>query len=437
MKSQNETVNLSTIYRYMNSKVVTNTIWLFSDRAVRLFGGVISLSIIVRSLGPEAFGQASFVLAIVTLIASLATLGTTEILVRDIVRRPYYAPVLVRSAFQTAALGSLLLTFGLIIALYFLIPHGTSVHVAAIASTVVLFRSAQVFRAIFDANVDAKSYIKYELPTFITLAILKAMSILAIPTADMYLIVTTAEAFALSLAVFLAYKKTSTVSSNKSSLRYIRLLLARAWPTLLSAIAVTVYMKVDQLMIGYFLEPEQIAFYTVAVRTTEFLMAAPLLMLTSTYPFLVRRSSVGDEQLDKGYVQAGRILNFAAVGICIVAFVLSDKMIWVLYGSGYEDAVAVFSIYVWSLVLVASGTLGARWMIIKRMYRVNLIFTFSGAAINVALNWVLIPHYGILGAALATMISYSLVVFGFDGIVPQTRRLLKLKVLTFIPIKDL
>jgi PST family polysaccharide transporter len=70
-------------------------------------------------------------------------------------------------------------------------------------------------------------------------------------------------------------------------------------------------------------------------------------------------------------------------------------------------AASILSIIAWSTVFVFVGVASGRWFLVENLQRLLLYRTVIGAIINVALNVILIPRYGAIGASLATLASQA------------------------------
>ena len=107
---------------------------------------------------------------------------------------------------------------------------------------------------------------------------------------------------------------------------------------------------------------------------------------------------------------------------------LSNAIVVFLYGAAYQNAGSVLAIHIWAGVFVSLGVVSSSWLINENMQRVTLYRTLSGAIVNVVLNLVLIPIYGLLGAAIATVISYTIAGLLFDLFNKKTRIMFRMKV---------
>ncbi len=100
---------------------------------------------------------------------------------------------------------------------------------------------------------------------------------------------------------------------------------------------------------------------------------------------------------------------------------MSPWVIRLAYGSAYAGAAGVLAVHIWSSVFVFLGVVRGQWLVNEKMVRFYLATTIIGAIANVALNLVLIPRAGPLGAAWATVVSYALATWFSSFIDPSVR----------------
>ena len=122
---------------------------------------------------------------------------------------------------------------------------------------------------------------------------------------------------------------------------------------------------------------------------------------------IVKKMEIGAH----AYMTELQVLNDV---LFVIAFMLaffitmsSDWLILFLFGDEYVEAVPVLMIHVWSAILVFMRTLLSKWLIIEGLLKMSLISQLSGAVVNILLNALLIPNYGAIGAACATVLSYA------------------------------
>jgi O-antigen/teichoic acid export membrane protein len=110
---------------------------------------------------------------------------------------------------------------------------------------------------------------------------------------------------------------------------------------------------------------------------------------------------------------------------------LSDWVVNLLYGQEYAQAGPVLALHVWAGMFVAIGVASGNWLLTENLIMLSFWRTFSGMALNILLNFLWIPTYGIQGAAFATISSQSVAVYFFDFFNQKTKKTFWMKTKSF------
>jgi PST family polysaccharide transporter len=127
-------------------------------------------------------------------------------------------------------------------------------------------------------------------------------------------------------------------------------------------------------------------------------------------------------------------MSAIALGIAIPMTFVSGYVTRTLYGSQYEGASPILAVHIWAALFVFLGVAQGPWNINEGLTRLALVRTVIGAASNIILNILLIPRYGPIGAAIATMISYALAAVILNAFSRSTQELFKMQLRSMIPI---
>jgi len=92
----------------------------------------------------------------------------------------------------------------------------------------------------------------------------------------------------------------------------------------------------------------------------------------------------------------------------VITYLASDLIIMVLFGKEYYASSKVLQIHIWASVFVFVGVASGRWLVTEGIQIYLTLNQGLGALSNILLNLILIPKYGIEGAAWATLFSYAL-----------------------------
>jgi O-antigen/teichoic acid export membrane protein len=99
----------------------------------------------------------------------------------------------------------------------------------------------------------------------------------------------------------------------------------------------------------------------------------------------------------------------AWMGLVLALFItlFGGLLIRTLFGDAYERAGPMLAIHIWAGPFVFMGTLFSNWLIAETRFGVSAVRHGLGAVMNIGLNLLLIPHFGGIGAAWATLVSYA------------------------------
>ena len=75
--------------------------------------------------------------------------------------------------------------------------------------------------------------------------------------------------------------------------------------------------------------------------------------------------------------------------------------------ASFEESTPVLVVHIWVGIFVFMRALLSKWLITENLLKLSMVSQILGAIVNIALNLKLIPLFGPLGAAYATIISYA------------------------------
>ncbi len=384
-------------------KYGANTAWLFSEKAVRVAAGIFVGIYVLRQLGPEKFGALSNILSYAAILAGVAPLGMDAILVRELVNRPADGERLLGTAFilKLAAAFAVLLA-ALPILFFTATPKSTAVLVMIVLSG-VLFQSLTVLEMYFQALVKGRCIAVSQMAAVLVCATVRL--VLAWKNAPLVWFAAVEPLLWLVEAVFFVrfyLDGGGRMSGWRFSSSEAGNLLKASWPLLLSGLAVTLYMRIDQPMLDRMLGAETLGIYAAAVKTAEAFFFIPLLTGAALFPALLNAKKI-DEKLYRSRLDGFCSLMFyGGVAATIVLLCCGVAMIW-LYGEAYRASYPLFAVIVWRLLFLSWGTAMTYYLYTENLQIYSLFFSLSGAVFNVAANLLLIRLYGAFGAAWASL----------------------------------
>ncbi|MDR5171217.1 flippase [Methylobacillus flagellatus] len=411
-----------------------NSGWLIADKVLRMGVGLIVGVWIARYLGPEQFGLWNYVIAFTALFSAFATLGLDSIVVRDIVKYPDRTNKLLGTAFILKIFSGLIALIITLIAIYFVRGGEPNVMwLVGITAVGFIFQSINVIDFYFQAKVKSKYTVISATISFTIITIFKVIFLLTSAPLEAFVLAALAEIVMTSLFMIAAYYFNGNhikvwVFDKKIAVG----LLKDSWPLILSSFAIMIYMRIDQIMIGDILDNEAVGLFSAAVRISELWYFVPMAIVNSVLPSIIDMKSKNELVYDKKVIKLFNVLVIIAIIIAVLMSFFSDVIVSVLFGKHYYSASSVLIIHIWTGIFVVLGVASSSWLTIEDMQKYSFYRTLNGCVVNVALNLLLIPKYGINGAAFSTVISYGVSVFSV-GFFKRGRKLFFMMVMSMNP----
>ena len=410
-------------------RVINNSGWMFFDKVFRMGIGFFVAVWVTRYLGPEQFGLLSYATAFVSLFAAIANLGLYGFVVRDIVRYPESREEIIGTALFLKCIGGLLCLF-FALAVILIVRRGDSqVHwLVCIIAAGMIFQSFDVFDFWFQSQLQSKYTSFANIPGFLIMTI-----------ARMALIFSGASLIAFAWAAFFdlllagvglmsAYHLTTRrLVSLRVSGKWARRLLSDSWPAIFAGLMWMVYSRIDQVMIGQMLDEKSVGLYAAAVKLAELWYFFPTLILNSMLGMIVAAKEQGDQIYYNRLQQVFDLMAMLSYIFILPLAFFSGKIMAFMYGSAYATAAPVLTVYVVSGIFVFLGHTREYWVTVENITRFSMYSTAVGAVLNVLLNFVLIPVYGTLGAAYATLVSLVMAGYLVNAFHGKTRRIFRLQ----------
>ena len=242
------------------------------------------------------------------------------------------------------------------------------------------------------------------------------------------------EAALLSLGLVFFYFKKVSDFRFQWDWGVARDLLTDSWPLILSSIVVSIYMRIDQLMLQAILGPASVGQYSAALKLSEIWYFVPIVIVNTLFPAIVTSKELGKKIYFDRLRKLYSLLVWMAIAIALPVSFLSPYIIDLLYGSSYDDAIIVLQVHIWGAVFVFLGVAFNSYLTAENMTRRAFTRTAVGAIVNIALNWLLIPKYGVQGSAIATLIGQFVANLAYDLFDKKLRLQFYIKLWAFIPL---
>lgn len=391
--------------------IFKNFNWLALENIFRTGLSLFVLAWVARYLGPEQFGEFNYAFAFATLFSILSTLGLDPIVVKRIVTEKEKANSLLGSALFLRVIGSVVMIAASVTTAWFTSKGNPQIVLfVAIFSFTFFIRSFEVIDYWFQAKVKSKFAVYSRSFAFFTVSVIKIGLILTKAPLEYFVWVILFEQILSITMMMFFYKKVSTEKLLKLriSKQIIKELIIDSWPLALGGIATLVYMKIDQVMIANILDNKQLGIYYSGAKLSEVWYFIPSAVAASVFPSILHAKQKSIELYNNRIQLLYDVLLWAGI-LLAITISLGAPIIVKIFGDQYINSGPVLRIHVWTNVLFFQGAISAKWVIAENLTRNALVRAIFGATLNVLLNLYLIPRYGVVGSAMATVASYAFV----------------------------
>ena len=264
-----------------------------------------------------------------------------------------------------------------------------------------------LFEHWFQSRMQSKSIAVIRTSVLLTFSVIKLLVAFVEPSLLIFIIVQAVEWSVVGCVFGLTYlKKRDKSHKIEIDLRYgIKLLKESIW-LIFSGIAAVIYLKIDQLMLGIMVNETAVGIYSIAVKFSEIWYFFPTALAAAFFPKLLSDKNLSVESYENSLQLLLDCMFVFSLLVVIFTIVFSSVFIPFLYGPDYVQSASLLNIQIWACCFVFMRAISSKWLIAESLVRFSLVSQGSGAIINVAMNYYLIPIWQAEGAAWATLVSY-------------------------------
>jgi O-antigen/teichoic acid export membrane protein len=424
---KNIKTNIKSLLNLSSTKsiIVKNSFWLIFDQAIRMLFALIIGSWTARYLGKSNYGQISFVTSYLTLFQIISGLGMEAIVVRDLIYDRVNANKIIGSVFiMKLFTGVINWVLSIIFVIYLYGVNDETYILVFIAGLSLVFQSFSVIELWFQSNNKTFNIV---LPKLIASVIINTLKIVFIVNgASIYLFIAlySIEFILSALFLFIALRRYPIQGKYKFDFTVSKKIFKDSWPFLVSAISIYLYTRFDMFIIKKELGSAELGIYNAAITISTLLPILPMIMLNVLNPILAKKK-VESEELYQNYLKLTfRVFGYSGILFSVCVYFLSDFIVKILFGSDFAAATDVLKIHIFTNVFIYMGIAQNIWIVNENKGKINVYKTIVGIVLAIVFNLLLIPKYGVIGAAYSALIVQFISSFLINSILaPEAFRL--------------
>lgn len=375
------------------------------DKILRMGVGLLVGVWVARYLGPEQFGAMNYAMAIVALFGAIAGLGLNGIVVRDLVQKPDGTSLTLGTAFVLQLIGGFLAFVLAVAAISIMRPADDLARtMVAILGFALVFKAAEVVKYWFESQVKSKYTVWAESGVFLALAAIRVVLILNQAPLLAFVWAALAETALAGVFLLLIYsRKVGALSRWTASFSRVKGLLMESWPLILGSMASMINMRMDQVMLGSMVNNTVVGNYSAAVRLAEIWLIVPGIIGSSIYPAIIAAKERSEELYRQRILQTTKLMAASVMPVAVIISLLSDHIVHLVYGKQFASAGNYLAIYIWTGVPYLVFFVLNQMFYIEGLLKVGFVVSVFAVSSNILLNFILIPMFGAIGAAFATL----------------------------------
>lgn len=389
-----------------------NASWMFAARVVTMAVSFIATLYIARRLGPTNFGELDYAIAVVGFFGWIAAWGIEGVLNRELIKQPERRNEITGTAFLLRLVFGLAATVSAIIFAFLFPIEAVSQTAILLLAFTSLLSAPQVLQQDFYARAESKY------PSLISAAVVIATNlgkilVIAYGKGVLYLAaVMVCEHILYGILYLVLYRARSPGNWRMWTFSpdIARLILTTGTATAFLSLFAMAYARIDQVMIRHFLDAHQLGLYSSAVRLIDLWAFIPGIVLASLYPAVLNARAVSEELYNARLRKIIIALATLAFSVSLVLVLAAPFIMPLIFGEAFAGGAVILQIYSLALPFVFLGAFVMQVLYTDDERFILICTTLVPALLNIALNLILIPAHGIVGAAVATVVAYPLVI---------------------------
>jgi len=343
--------------------------------------------------------------------SAIATLGLDQFIVKELHQFPENRDQILGTSFWMKVAAGLC-CIPLIYIAYSIYPaKETPYSYVFIFSFIGVIQAFTVIDAYFQSQVQSKYIMQVQIAGNLASAAVKLSLIYLRMPLTWFVYAYTFDFLLLSAGYFFTYqRKQRNMFKWSFDFTLSKKLLKYSWPLMLSGIMVALYMKIDQIMLQNIYSVQEAGAYATVANLSEAWNFIPAVIVTSLFPAILNAKRDDIVRYKKRIQHLYDLMVYLSVPVAII-ITFAAPLIYKLYKPEYAYAASTLSVHIWSGVFVFLGAASSQYLIAENFNKLTFIRTGFGAVVNIVLNLILIPHLGMMGAAIATLVAYASATF--------------------------
>lgn len=396
---------MQVLNRIFGNKIVKNASWLIIGKITQMLLSLLVGVLSARYLGPSNYGLINYAGAYTVFFTSVCNLGINAIIVKELIDEPDANGKILGTAIGLRAISSIL--SAITITGLSLIIDGNepvTVLVVALCSIGLIFNIFETFNYWYHARLQSKKIVLGSLIAYIVTAIYKIFLLITGQSVLFFAMATSVDYICVAVVMFYFYKADGG-KKIQFSWTYGKKMLSKSYHYILPGIMVAVYGQTDKLMLKHMLDDAAVGYYATAVTLCSMWCFILTAIVDSMNPSIMESHKKDPLKFRRLNKILYAIVFWVSVLVSLGFVVLGDYVVQILYGEAYLLAAQPLKVITWYTAFSYLGVARNAWIVCNNRQKYLKYIYLPAALSNVVLNLILIPIWGSVGAALASLMA--------------------------------
>ncbi len=391
--------------KMIRGKIARNASWLIACRIVQSIMSLIVTMITARYLGPSNYGLLNYAASVVSFVAPIALLGLNNVLVQEYVSHPSREGEINGSALSMSLCSAVLCICGVIA--FAGVTNRTDTECIIVCGLYSLMLISQVLELIqywFQYKYLSKYTAIVSCIAYFIISGYKIFLLVSGKSIRWFAVSNALDYFIIACSLYFIYKKLGGAKLS-FSFKTVRSLLSKGKYYILANMMICIFSQTDRIMLKLMIGNDVTGIYSAAVTCAALANFVFVAIIDSFRPDIFERK----KQNHIGYEEKVKLLYTIVIVLslveCVLICVLAKPIVYIVYGNLYMDSVSTLRIAVWYTPFSFIGMIRNIWLLAEGKQKWIWKMDAGGAALNVLLNYLLIPVLGSNGAAIASVMT--------------------------------
>jgi O-antigen/teichoic acid export membrane protein len=404
-----------------SNKIINNAKWIIVCKIAQSLLQLIIGMFSARYLGPANYGLINYAGSIVAFMVPLTQLGLNATLVRELIDYPDEEGTIMGTSMVMGVISSVCCVA--MVAGFVSVTNPTepqTLIVCVLYSLCLIFRAIELIQYWFHGKLKAKYPSIMMVCAYVLVSVYKIYLLISQKDIFWFAVVHAIEYGIVGLGLLVIYGKQSVQKLSFSRSVAVRL-FKRSKYYILSSMMVTAFQNTDHIMLKMISGDAENGIYSAAITCAGVCQFIYTAIIDSMRPAILTAKKNGSPEYEKNISRLYGIVIYMAIFQAVGYTVFANLIVRILYGAQYMGAASVLRVLVWYVMFSFMGSVRNIWILSEGkqsiLWKINLL----GALANIIINMILIPQWGAVGAASASLLTQFFTNFILGFLIPSMR----------------